>query len=292
MSIAFTHNQIDESQGEISANSTSYERKYRVIASDTAEEIDVVDYMNAQVARRVGWAFCDSIQAEAQTGSRNRVWTVTVRWRKEYKKREEPDYPKQDLGLYEESFQTQEERRKISFCRSESVYTRSGYTGTGFYNRIGVNGEGAEVSCENYGFNLQRRFDYTLVNSTLRDMWLNLYGCINSEPFRGFGAGIVRFTGFSGRSVVEYDGSLVTIDGETFQAAQAYYDVTFTFQCKPIEASREIGGITCTNVSGWAYPWDETIKVDDANTGRTVDMPIAVHVAQVYRTADLNALLS
>ena len=292
MSITFTHNQIDESQGELSSSAVSYERKYRVFASATAEEIDVVNYMNGQVSRRVGNAFCESIQAEAQDGSQNKVWTVTVRWRKTYAKQEEPNYPKQDLGLFDESFQTQEERRKLSFCRSESVYTRSGYTGTGFYNRIGMNGEGAEVSCENYGFNLQRRFDYTLVNTTLRELWLNLYGCINSELFRGFAPGIVRFTGFSGRSVVEYDGSLITIDGETYQAAQAYYDVTFSFQCKPIEASREIGGITCTNVSGWAYPWVETIKVDDTTTGRTVDMPIAVHVAQVYRTADLNALLT
>lgn len=292
MSITYSYDQIDESQGELSSSAVSYERKYRVVASDTAEEIDVINYLNGQVARKVGVAFCESISAEAQDGSQNKIWTVTVRWRKQYQnKREEPDYPKQDLGLLDETFQTQEERKRVYYSHAETVYSRSGYSGSNVYNRIGMSGEGAEVGAPTYTFSLNKRFDYTEVNAVMKNRWLNMFGCVNSAAFREFGPGVVRFVGFSGRAVVEYDGSLVTIGSTTYQAAQAYYDVTFNFQAKPIE-TQTIGGITCADVPGWAYPWTETIKVDDPNTGRTVDLPVAVHVANIYPSADLSLLFT
>lgn len=295
MSITYSYAQIDESQGELSTSAVSYERKYRVFADDTAEEIDVIEYLNGQLAaaglKKIGKAYIDSISAEAQDGSENKVWELTVRWRNNANKKEDPDYPKQDLGLMDESFQTQDNKKKISYCHSETTYTRTGYTGTGFYNRIGQSGEGTEIGEAVYQFSLNRRFDYTEVNTTLKELWLNLYGCVNSAPFRGFGAGVVRFVGFSGRSVVEYDGSTTQIDGQTYLAAQAYYDVTFNFQAKSVQTNVDIGGITCATIPGWAVPWVESIKIDDHNTGRTIDYPICVHVANVYPTADLNALL-
>lgn len=291
MSITYTYDQIDESQGELSSSAVSYERKYRVIASDTAEEIDVINYINGQVSRRVGNAFCESIQAEAQDGSQNKIWTVTVRWRKQYAKQEEPDYPKQDLGLLDETFQTQEDRKRVYYSHSETVYTRTGYSGSNVYNRIGMRGEGAEVGVATYQFSLSKRFDYTAVTPAMKNLWLDMFGCVNSAAFREFGPGVVRFVGFSGRAVVEYDGSLVTIDGVTYQAAQAFYDVTFNFQAKPV-GDQTIGGIACANVPGWDYPWCETVKVDDPNTGMTVDMPTAVHISKLYPSADLSLLFT
>ena len=295
MSISYTYAQIDESHGELSASSVQYERKYRVFADATVEEVDVIEYITGQLAaaglKNIGIAYIDSIKAEAQEGSENKVWEITVQWKNNAQKKEDPDYPKQDLGLMDESFQTQDNRKKISYCHSETTYTRSGYTGTGYYNRIGMHGEGTEIGEAVYQFSLNRRFDYTEVNTTLKELWLNLYGCVNSAPFRGFGAGVVRFVGFSGRSVVEYDGSVTVIDGRIYLAAQAYYDVTFNFQAKSVQTNVDYGGIICASVPGWAHPWVDTIKVDDPNTGRTVDMPICVHIANVYPTADLNALL-
>lgn len=296
MSITYTYDQIDESQGELTTNAVSYERKYRVIASATAEEVDVIEYMNGRMAaaglKKIARAYIDSISAEAQDGSQNKVWEVTVRWKNNAEKKEDPDYPKQDLGLLDESFQTQDNKTRVSFCSSERVYTKTGYSATTFYNRVGASGEGADISEAVYQFSLQKKFDYTEVNTALRELWLNLYGCVNSAPFRGFGAGVVRFVGFSGRSVVEYDGSTVVIGGVTYLAASAYYDVTFNFQCKSYRTNVDIGGIICAEVPGWAHVWPETIKVDDPNTGRTVDMPIAIHVANLYPSADLNTLLA
>lgn len=284
MSITYTYDQIDESQGEITSNSVSYERKYRVFASETTEEINVINYINGQVARKVGSAFCDSISAEAQDGSQNKVWTVTVRWRRQ-QQNQDTNYPKEQPLIYDESFQSSGERKHVDFAQSETVYTRTGHVGSQFYNRIGQNGEGTDVETPVFNFSLSRRFNYNDVTSTVRNQWLNLYGCLNSDMFFEFGPGIVKFVGFSGRTTIEYDGSLKTIDGVIYQAAQVYYDITFNFQCKPILVNQLVGGIACSEVPGWATPWVESVKVDDQNTGRTVDMPIAVHVADTNRYA-------
>ncbi|MBR2585449.1 MAG: hypothetical protein IKE64_08480, partial [Thermoguttaceae bacterium] len=148
MSITYTYDQIDESQGELTTNSISYERKYRVIASETAEEAGVIGYMNGRIAaaglKNIGTAFCDSISAEAQDGSQNKIWEVTVRWKRQ-RKEQETNYPKQIPLVYEESFQTASERKHLAFARSEDVYTRSGYAGSNVFSMIGTHGEGVDV---------------------------------------------------------------------------------------------------------------------------------------------------
>ncbi|MBR2584400.1 MAG: hypothetical protein IKE64_03070, partial [Thermoguttaceae bacterium] len=122
----------------------------------------------------------------------------------------------------------------------------------------------------------------------VRNTWLNLFGCLNSDIFFAYEPGVVKFTGFSGQSVVEYDGTLTTIDGVIYQAAQVYYDITFSFQGKPIAINESIGGIVCATVPGWAHVWPEVVKVDDTDTGRTVEMPVAIHVSDIHRYAAFN----
>lgn len=99
----------------------------------------------------------------------------------------------------------------------------------------------------------------------------SITGCVNSSPFIGFAAGELLFLGASGS------------DGTNSQM-----EVTFNFEASQNVTGISVGGVTGIAKHGHEYGWEEF--ADGVDTGRGIVKASAVHIEQVYDTADFGSV--
>lgn len=216
-------------------------------------------------------------------GSWDRQWTAVLEWVGESSDISENGYPRQP-GPDQESFSSLGGTSRVTQAYSE---TRYGSSAPNMQGGIGWNGdqfEGIDIVSPTFEFSIAHKYPYDDVTTAVRNSWLALVGCVNSDTFAGFAAGEVLYCGFSGSSVTEYDGTLITIDGVVYEKALNFYNITHNFKCSPNVTGMNIAGQS-VNKKGWEYLWVLREKYDDSTSGRTIEIPVGVYVNQVYRTA-------
>lgn len=293
MSTNFSICQIDDSSGELTPNSRNYERKYRVIADQTTEEVAVSEYVNDWLRdnslKRLNTAYLTSVQVESQDNAQNKVWEVTVRWQKQNSEARGGTPPKQPPGIIEENFSISEQQVTKHWARQTAHYACTGEVASSFFGMVGQNGQGADISVGTQSFSLKRRYTYESVTSEVRHYWQSCTGKLNLFEFRGYAPGMVKFSGITGNTVTEYTGELIEVDGVVYERARNYFDVTFNFVVASVFTDT-LEGATFTHNSHQCV-WIETVPADDPDSGRTVDKPAAVHVSDVCNVVDFNGLI-
>lgn len=231
-----------------------------------------------------------SVNITQDESSLGDVWNVRVEWstRPSNPQQQNSQYPQQP-GVYpQESFSSIGGTAHVTQAFDEAGIMTDGITpAPPMYGGINWNGdrfEGVDIVAPTFEFSLVYKYDYNLVTTQVRNDWLSLVGCVNSDTFAGFSPGEVLYCGFSGGSSTEYDGELITIDGVTYQKAKNYYNITHQFKCSPNVYNMAIAGVQI-NKLGWEYVWALKAKYDDPDTGQTFEVPQAVYKDQVYRYA-------
>ena len=228
-----------------------------------------------------------SISISQDESSLGNIWNVRVEWstRPANSQQQNQQYP-QEPGPVQETFNSIGGTAHMTTAYAESATpVTQGDTAPPMFGGINWNGdrfEGVDVVAPNFEFSLNYKYPYASITSQVRNTWLSLIGTVNADTFCDFAAGEVLYCGFSGSSVTEYNGELVTIDGQTYQKAHNFYQISHNFRCSPNVTGMSIGGTTI-NKLGWEYAWVLKNKYDDANTGQTIEVPKAVYVDQVYR---------
>jgi len=279
-----------ETYSETTSNiTTGVDLIYRYDTAKTLSQVqaDVVTWCNSH-KKDFGNRPLSAVTINQDENSLGDVWTVHIEWssRPANQQQQNQQYPQQP-GCDQESFTSLGGTAHITTAFAETGVLIGGGTAPSMGCGIGWNGDkfdGVDIVSPTFEFQLTHKYPYNSITPTIRNGWLNLVGCVNSDTFWSFAAGEVLYCGFSGSSSTEYDGSLVTIDGVTYQAASNFYNITHNFKCSPNVASMSIGGTTISKL-GWEYAWVMREKRDDQTTGQTIEQPVAVYKNQVYRYA-------
>lgn len=231
-----------------------------------------------------------TVSISQEEGSLGDVWQVHCEWstRPKNEQQQNNQYPQQP-GVYpQESFSSIGGTAHVSQAYDEVGICVDGVTpAPPMFGGIGWNGdrfEGIDIVSPTFEFNLAYKYPYDSITTAVRNNWLLLTGCVNSDSFAGFSPGEVLYCGFSGGSSTEYDGELINIDGTVYQKAKNYYNITHQFKCSPNVSNMSIAGVQI-NKLGWEYVWPLKRKYDDPDTGMTIEEPVAVYRDQVYRYA-------
>lgn len=256
-------------------------------------QADLRDWCLAH-ARDFGNRPMAQVSISQEDGSLGNVWTATVEWSTRPKKQNQNQTYPQQPGCQQESFNS----------IGGTAHVTQGYYETRYYvdeeigyppdlnGGIGWNGdrfEGVDIVSPTFEFSLSHKYPYDTISPTIRNNWLSLVGCVNSDTFCSFPPGEVLYCGFSGGTSTEYDGELITIDGIIYQRAKNYYNITHNFKCSPNAPAMEIAGTTIEKY-GWDYVWVLRSKYDDEDTGQTVEKPVGVYVDQVYKYAEFDGV--
>jgi len=279
-----------ETYSETTSNiTTGVDLIYRYDTAKTLSQVqaDVVTWCNSH-KKDFGNRPLSAVTINQDENSLGDVWTVHIEWssRPANQQQQNQQYPQQP-GCDQESFTALGGTAHITTAFAETGVLIGGGTAPSMGCGIGWNGDkfdGVDIVSPTFEFQLTHKYPYSSITPTIRNGWLNLVGCVNSDTFWSFAAGEVLYCGFSGSTSTEYDGTLITIDGETYQAAQNYYNITHNFKCSPNVSSMSIGGTTISKL-GWEYAWVLREKRDDQTTGQTIEQPVAVYKNQVYRYA-------
>lgn len=261
--------------------------RYSSAQTLSAVQSDVVSWCSSH-QKDFGNRPLSAVTINQDESSLGDIWTAHIEWssRPANQQQQNQQYPQQP-GCDQESFTAVGGTAHITTAFAETGVLIGGGTAPSMACGIGWNGdrfEGVDVVSPTFEFQLSHKYPYNSITSAIRNGWLSLVGCVNSDTFYNFSPGEVLYCGFSGSTSTEYDGSLTIIDGVTYQAASNFYNITHNFKCSPNVASMSIGGTTISKL-GWEYAWVLREKADDQSTGMTVEKPVAVYKNQVYRYA-------
>ena len=281
-------------QENTSSITTGADLIYRYDTAKTLSEVkaDVVSWCRSHQKDFDGRNL-SAVNINQDESSLGDIWTAHVEWstRPTNQQQQNQNYPQQPGVDPQESFNSIGGTAHITTAFDEIGVMTDGVTpAPPLYGGIGWNGdrfEGVDIVSPTFEFTLSHKYPYSSVTSTIRNGWLSLIGCVNLDTFWAFSPGEVLYCGFSGQSVTEYDGSLITIDETTYQAAQNYYQISHNFKCSPNVSSMSVAGVNISKL-GWEYIWVLRQKYDDSTTGQTVEVPVAVYKDQVYRYAYFN----
>lgn len=229
-------------------------------------------------------------QDESSLGN---IWTAHIEWSSKpaNQQQQNAQYPQQPGVDPQESFNSIGGTAHIVTAFDEVGVLTDGITpAPPMYGGINWNGdryEGVDIVSPTFEFTLSHKYPYDSVTSQVRNAWLSLIGCVNLDTFWACAPGEVLYCGFSGQSVTEYDGSLVEIDGQVYQAAKNYYQISHNFRANPNVASMTVAGVQISKL-GWEYVWCLKSKYDDPTSGQTIEVPVAVYKDQVYRYANFS----
>jgi hypothetical protein len=116
---------------------------------------------------------------------------------------------------------------------------------------------------------------HRILNASLTDSakiaLANLTGTVNSDSFRGFSPGEVRFDG---------------VDGSRIDAT--YSAVDFVFSASPNATGLVVGAMSGIEKKGWEYLW--VLYEETTSQNRLVKIPVACYVEQVYRYTAFSGL--
>jgi len=258
-----THGARDKMSGMVKAygnrcgstvNSRSHEQVYEMRGYSSE-----VEAWNA-LSSNFGWRDdCDSIDVEEDSDGANRLYIGRVRYKMEQ--------PEQDMRNTV-SFEVSGTQTK----QTHSLMTRGGWAAGGMIPRnygglIGVTDDGVE------GVDIDTAVSTFTETAFLYPWFLTAgyvaflsraYGRVNSDPFRGFDVGEVRFLGASG----------------SYRRGDRAVEMTYKFAVSPNATNIRIGNIFIPFKYGWDYLW---VRWADMKQGSiTVKVPIEAYTEQVY----------
>jgi len=174
--------------------------------------------------------------------------------------------PANDAG-YDFSFTTSGGTAKITQARATVSSGAVSGSAPNVAGAIGVTKDGVEgcdIVVPTFSFKITKTFSTSVVDEAYMISLANLTGTVNSDTFRSFEPGEVRFDGV--------DGNLVS---------PAKISLTFTFSASPNATGLSVGSMTGIDKKGWEYLW--ILYGETTSNGRLVKVPVAHYVDQVYR---------
>ena len=176
---------------------------------------------------------------------------------------------------YSVRFSTKGGTQHITQSYGTRIYHADGVTpptATGAINETRDGVQGVDIVVPAFSWSENHIIPAASVSDALTAMWMDLTGKINSEAFRHWPAGTVRFDGV--------DGSRRGSDD---------WDLNFDFVAQRNQTSIAIGAdITVERKDGWEYLWVR--YVDHVNESRLMKKPDLAYVEQVYETASFSSL--
>jgi hypothetical protein len=148
-----------------------------------------------------------------------------------------------------------------------------------FDGAIGIDRSESEISvngCDKvspvYQFAETHYVAAATVNDTYKGNIFDMTGKVNSDTFRGCDPGECLFLGATGS-----------------RRSDADWEITFRFAASPNKTSLSVGSITGVAKKGWEYLWVLYKTTTDASN-RTIKVPQAVYIEQIYETAAFSGL--
>ena len=186
------------------------------------------------------------------------------------------------------SFDTSSEtQRQTHSLLTLSAHAPPGMTPPNHRGAIGVNDgniEGCDVCVPTLSFSMTRTRFGTLTMPFIQ-MLHAMTGKINGSLFLGFLPGEVLFEGASGSQ------KFVDPEKPISEENPPIFDITYKFRLSYSESLIDVGNIRVAFKRGWDYFWVQYVENMDNDSQTLVKRPVAAYVEQVYRHADLNALL-
>lgn len=200
------------------------------------------------------------------------MWNVDVNYG--------PLEPPTSVGEYSYQFDTTGNvAKRTNFLGTPTSYAREGETAPDHKGAINVsdNGvEGVDVVVPGFKWTETHTFHATVANWSYSQILKALTGRVNAATFRGFAAKQVLFHGATGGASNREPGQVV---------------LTYSFEQQDDVKDLDVGDVKGVNKTGFQYAWTEYQREDDATASKTVHRPLAVHVGDVYYTADFDLLL-
>lgn len=280
--MSYTISERYKSRRSDDSSGTTLTEEYDLISDVAMTQAEADAAFIAYIPKRKENFPCSRYESSVEEDSLDKKWIASVEWSgKGDSDNKTDDYPEQDPGILPETFSTEGSTVHIDQAYSETRYAVGNAAIPDLEGGIGWDGEsfqGADVVRPSFNFTLEKEFDYDDITPQVKTDLANLTGCVNSDAFHGYPAGVVLFMGASGSSSVSYDGTLVVVDGAIYKKATVKFKITFKFRCQP-NAAVNLCGLTI-NKNAWDHVWVLRAKEDRA--GRTVDVPLGVYVNQVY----------
>lgn len=114
-------------------------------------------------------------------------------------------------------------------------------------------------------------------NNTVTQAWVatraKMVGKVNNASFKGYNAGELLLTQFSGRKRGNSD-----------------WTITFSWAISENDSNLTVAGIPSISKNGWQYLWVMYEDAEDATAKRLKPVAVGVYVADVYKTADFSTL--
>lgn len=156
-------------------------------------------------------------------------------------------------------------------------YAPTGKTAPDYNGAIGVTKDAIiGVDIEVGSFNFSETHHFAEISPAYKGALFQASKKVNTQPFRGFAAGEVRFLGASGK--------LRDMSSDT------PWELTYRFAAQENATDIQIGNITGIVKGGWDYLWVSYADQDDAPSKSMIKVPVAVYVEQVYQTIDFAIL--
>jgi hypothetical protein len=197
------------------------------------------------------------------------IWEVTVSFQDPQRQEKEIE-----VGEYRVSFSTTGGTQHIAASLATVArYAPAGKVAPIHNQAIGVSDNGEVQGCDIVVPSTRYTVTYRQPLAIMTDAYvrtvISLTGTVNNATWKGRAAGSVLFMGADG-----------------LQATNSAPEVTYHFAEQPNLTGLTIGAITGIAKKGWEYLWVEFEELEDPLSKRLVKKPRAVHVEQVYNSAN------
>lgn len=256
-----------ESRRLVAGDNPSAEMVYAITGTTNETEALLIIHNNAPVLFEVDTLFLPRESVTVRPVENGfQMWEGTVRF---------APIPQTEDSVF--SFDTGGGTAHITHARKHiNSYPAPGKQAPNHRGAIGVtqdgNVEGVDIPVPVFHFSETHYVPDEFVTPQYKGLLARLTGCVNTGTFKGLDAGECLFLGASGTKRNLGD-----------------WEVTYRFAGSPNETELAIGDITGIAKKGWEYLWVEYEMTEEGN--RLVTRPVAAHIEEVHRTADLNQLM-
>jgi len=167
---------------------------------------------------------------------------------------------------YEFSFSTAGGTAKMTQARATVHSHAVSGTPPNVAGAIGVTKDGVEgcdVIVPTFSWKETHVYSTASINEAYMIALANVTGSVNSDSFRSFEPGEVRFDGVDGR-----------------QLSPIKFAIDYSFSASPNATGLTIGAMSGISKKGWEYLW--ILYGETTSNNRLVKVPIACYVNQVY----------
>jgi hypothetical protein len=170
----------------------------------------------------------------------------------------------------------------IHLTQSRATIATYPLTGTAydFKGAVNVDEDGTIDGVDIIAPVAQLKINYTFADSSITDSFIatlvNTVGCVNSDSFHEFAAGVLLFSSVTGQ-----------------KRDDTNWDLSYGFGVSKNATGLSVGDITGIDKKGWEYMWAyyKTVDIDyGGGLKRTHKIPVQVNVEQLYDTATFGDL--